>query len=137
MFRALLPGALAVLVVAACGDSEGPSDQPEGTTVTATSSLAFSPSSVQVAVGQSVTWRFQSVAHNVTFDQAPGVPADIPGSNSNTSIARTFGTAGTFTYHCTIHPEMHGTVVVAAAAATTTSTPASPPTTPDAPAPGY
>jgi plastocyanin len=132
----LLPGALAVLVVAACGDSEGPSDQPEGTTVTATSSLAFSPSSVQVAVGQSVTWRFQSVAHNVTFDQAPGVPADIPGSNSNTSIARTFGTAGTFTYHCTIHPEMHGTIVVAAAAATT-STPASPPTTPDAPAPGY
>jgi plastocyanin len=129
---------VAVLAVAAvaCGDSEGPNDPPAGTTVTATSSLAFSPSSVQVAAGQSVTWRFQSVAHNVTFDQAAGVPADIPGSNANTSIARTFGTAGTFSYHCTIHPEMHGTVVVAAAAVTT-STPASSPATPDAPAPGY
>jgi plastocyanin len=32
--------------------------------------------------------------------------------NANTSVTRTFETAGTFTYTCHIHPDMHGKVVV-------------------------
>jgi plastocyanin len=47
----------------------------------------------------------------VTFTAATGVPADIA-TTANASVTRTFSTAGTFTYHCTIHPQMTGTVIV-------------------------
>jgi plastocyanin len=41
-----------------------------------------------------------------------GRPAYIPGSNANVTIARTFTTAGSLWYSCTIHPGMNGVVVV-------------------------
>ena len=71
---------------------------------------AFSPASVDVAVGATVTWNFQAT-HNVTFAFAPGVPSDISDTPSG-SAARTFTQAGTFNYQCTLHPGMTGTVIV-------------------------
>jgi plastocyanin len=65
-----------------------------------------------VNAGETVTFAFGSLAHNVFFTVQAGAPADIPGNNSNVSIDRAFATAGTFTYTCHIHPSMHGTVVV-------------------------
>jgi plastocyanin len=83
------------------------------TTVNATPSIAFNPSPANVAIGGTVTFAFGTVGHNVFFDAAPGVPADIPGTNSDTSATRTFSTPGTYTYNCHIHPGMRGTIVVA------------------------
>jgi plastocyanin len=80
--------------------------------VNATASLSFDPPTLTTKVGHAVTFAFGSVGHNVFFDPATGAPADIPGVNANTSITRTFDTAGTFTYTCHIHPFMQGTVVV-------------------------
>jgi plastocyanin len=80
--------------------------------VNATASLTFNPATLTTAVGHVVTFAFGSVGHNVFFDAATGAPANITGVNANTSITRTFDTAGTFTYTCTIHPQMHGTVIV-------------------------
>ena len=123
------------LALAACSDSNSPENpSPASATVTATAAQAFSPPTVRVATGGTITWKFESLGHNVTFDAVTGAPADITGSNSNTSIARTFAANGTFPYHCTIHPGMTGTVQVAAATAT--------PMTPtdggnNAPLPGY
>ncbi|MGH7655612.1 MAG: cupredoxin domain-containing protein [Gemmatimonadaceae bacterium] len=99
---------------AACGGSTystGPSGNPAPNTVDALASLAFSPSTLTVPSGTTVTFTFQGVAHNVTFTPATGVPADIA-TTSNTSVQRTFSTAGTYAYHCTIHAGMSGTVVV-------------------------
>ena len=113
---------LAVLMTAAaaaCGGSGGyggvsnpPPPPPDPRTVTATSSLTFGPTSLTVAVGDTVTFDFQSIAHNVFFDPQPGAPADIAGSNANTSVTRVFTTAGTYHYTCHIHPFMQGTIVV-------------------------
>jgi len=79
--------------------------------VVASSSSAFNPSSLTVAKGAAVTFTFEGVQHNVTFDNVAGAPADI-GNSSSTSVQRVFATAGTFGYQCTIHSGMRGTVVV-------------------------
>ena len=65
-----------------------------------------------MTVGTTVNFTFESTGHNVTFNIVNGRPADISGTNSNTTIARTFATAGTFGYVCTLHAGMTGTVSV-------------------------
>jgi hypothetical protein len=109
--------ALAALVVG-CGGSgggygTGPTPPPPpANTVDATPAEAFTPASITVTAGTTVSFAFGSLGHNVFFDAVAGAPADIAGTNANTTITRVFNTAGTFTYTCHIHPNMHGTVVV-------------------------
>ena len=100
-----------------CGGSGSTPTSPSGpplptATVKATPSIAFSPASTTVAVGATVTFDFGSVAHNVFFDARSGAPPDISGNNVNTSVTRTFTSAGSYSYTCHIHPSMHGTVIV-------------------------
>lgn len=92
-------------------------DIPLSASVTATTGQAFQPASVTIKAGGQVTWVFQSLAHTVTFNSpnATGTPEGIGTAGSpvaNTSISRTFTTAGTYPYHCLIHQGMTGTVIV-------------------------
>jgi plastocyanin len=77
----------------------------------------FSPKPIQVTAGSTVTWtNTTAVLHTATSDTAAWDTGNIaPGA---TSSAISFPTAGTFTYHCTIHPTMTGSVIVSAVAAT-------------------
>lgn len=77
--------------------------------------FAFSPQSVTVAVGDTVTWS-NADAQNHTAT-ANGGSFDTGTIGGSTSKSVTFSTAGTFAYHCKIHPSMTGTIVVEAAAA--------------------
>jgi plastocyanin len=102
-----------VLLAYGCGSSNGVnSPTPPANTVAATPGLAFAPASLTVNTGDAVTFAFGSVAHNVFFNSQAGAPGDIQGTNANVSIARTFTTAGTYSYTCHIHPSMQGMVVV-------------------------
>jgi plastocyanin len=74
--------------------------------------LFFSPTSVTIAVGDTVTWRNTGDApHNATADDGS---FSTPTINNGQSASHTFSQAGTFSYTCTIHPQMKGTVRVLA-----------------------
>jgi len=73
---------------------------------------AFSPSSVTIAVGGTVTWTNNDGAHNVT---ANGGTFKSPIFSTGT-FKFTFTKAGTYPYSCTLHGGMNGTVIVQDAA---------------------
>jgi plastocyanin len=86
---------------------------PSSASVAATPALVFDPAQVDITAGGSVTWVFGGTGHTVVFDGTlAGKPANIASETSNTSLSRTFTTAGTFLYHCSIHAGMGGTVIV-------------------------
>ena len=72
----------------------------------------FSPNTVTIAKGGTVTWSIGTRNHNVTFfGGSAGAPTNIP-TATNTTASRTFPTAGSFPYNCTLHAGMTGIVVV-------------------------
>jgi len=75
--------------------------------------LLLPPGSVTVSVGDTVTWATTpgQAPHTATATTA----ASTPGHDSNAGgsrLPRPFNSAGTFSYICTIHPNMRGTVRV-------------------------
>lgn len=77
--------------------------------------LTFSPFQALVKVGGTVRFIFPTLIHNVIWDPRltgqPAAPADINNTASAT-ISRAFPTVGVFTYKCTLHPGMDGTIIV-------------------------
>jgi plastocyanin len=78
--------------------------------VNATLDSKFAPPTVAVAPNGVVTWTF-AAQHNVTFDGLAPTGGNIPNTSSG-SVQRTFPSAGTYSYHCTLHAGMSGSVVV-------------------------
>src|SRR5262249_61532182 len=64
------------------GDVTAPPTGNTGNTVEATPALAFSPSSLTIHAGESVTFAFGAVAHKVFFDPQTNAPSDISGTNA-------------------------------------------------------
>jgi plastocyanin len=105
---------LAVAAALACGGGDdGPSQPSDGGSNTATVSVInnqFNPSAVSVPVNGTVTWQWDAggTAHNVNFqDGAPG-----SGDKTSGTFARSFTAAGTYSYFCSLHAGMAGTVAV-------------------------
>ncbi len=75
--------------------------------------FAFDPSSVTVKTGTTVTWVNQDGAPHTVVSDA-GSPAAFTSDSLSTgnSYKFTFTQPGTYTYHCSIHPSMAGTIVV-------------------------
>ena len=71
----------------------------------------FTPATVTIRAGMTVTWTNRDVVgHTVNF-HAAGInsPSVL---NQGDTFSHTFTTPGTYAYICDIHPFMHGTVVV-------------------------
>jgi plastocyanin len=92
----------------------------------AISGFSYSPSTVTISVGDTVTWtNSDAQAHTATGN---GWNTGELGNGDSGTI--TFGAAGTFDYVCAIHPTMAGRVVVGSAGGTTPPTDTEPlPTT--------
>jgi plastocyanin len=86
----------------------------------------FSPNPIQIQAGSTVTWtNSTSLTHTATSDTGAWDTGNIASGGTSASI--TFNQPGTFSYHCTIHPTMRGSIIVTAAA---TASPTAEPTAP-------
>ena len=93
--------------------------------------FAFSPTPVKVGIGGAVKWtNNDATTHTTTSDgidaccpNGPSLWASGPlaGSGAGT-FQLTFAVAGTYTYHCSIHTSMRGTVQVSMKANPTSGT---------------
>jgi plastocyanin len=89
--------------------------------------FSFQPQSVTINVDETVTWTMKdaNTQHTVTANDNSFSSTNL---NTAQTYAHTFGQAGTFSYHCNIHPSMTGTVtVVGGGPAPTQPAPAPPP----------
>ncbi|SRR5258708_4801042 len=72
--------------------------------------MAFSPATLIIKVGDQVTWTNQdSIGHSATADDGSFDTGIISQGQSGSN---TFTKAGTYTYHCSVHPSMTATIVV-------------------------
>ena len=77
---------------------------PAGTVTT--SGLAFTPTTLSISVGQSVAF-VVSASHDVTWQNG-----DAGRGATGAPYSRTFSNAGAYTFYCSIHPSMTGTITV-------------------------
>ena len=106
---------IVVVSLSACSSGYGASttktssQSASGNSVTM-ANFAFSPATLNVPVGTTVTWtNNDGTTHTVTSDTGVFNSGDI---SPNATFSYTFNNTGTFTYHCSIHPYMQGTVIV-------------------------
>lgn len=121
--------AIGATVLAACfSDRPGSTDPGGGTVVEMTEQLTFSPATVTISVGESVTWKNVSdgIPHTATCDASKAAdPANIqlpagadPWDSGSMSpgdeFTHTFDVPGRYDYVCLPHEtlDMLGTVIV-------------------------
>jgi plastocyanin len=123
--KLLLIGAVALLVLtfgAAFGRS---AVRVAAATQTVTiSNFQFTPAQISIAVGDTVMWTNTGPSVHTSSSDTAG-QWDSGQMAVNATFSQTFATAGTFNYHCNIHPTtMMGTITVAQAGAAPAAAPA-------------
>lgn len=104
-----------VVFITACGGSGSETTTTAGGGTGSANSItiddfAYAPSELTVSVGSTVSWtNEQSASHTVTADDGEFDSGTLAQGDE---FSETFGTAGTFAYHCTIHPSMTATITV-------------------------
>ena len=110
---------ISAVAVASCGkSSSNPPAAPTPTTVTVSivsgarvlTTTAYSPNPVTITRGSTVTWvNNDSTTHDQVADGGAFNTGNVaPGAQASV----TFQNAGSFPYHCGVHPNMVATIVV-------------------------
>lgn len=117
----VIVGGIFLLMSSGKTQQQGTTPQAQPTTQTGSSpvmaknavtiqNMAFSPATLTVKVGDKVTWTNQdSVGHSATADDNSFDTGVIAQGQSGST---TFSKAGTYTYHCKVHPSMTATIIV-------------------------
>jgi amicyanin len=73
--------------------------------------FAFNPPSANIKSGETLTWENKdSAPHAIISDSNNEI--NSPTLSNNEQYSHTFNTAGTYEYHCSVHPSMKGKVIV-------------------------
>jgi plastocyanin len=116
MNRSVLISCLAAVLLAGAGgfaaaQTAAPSAAPAAPTVVRLKNFAYVPATVTVKAGETVEFvNDDPVAHTVTATDAKAF--DSGNMDQNAKWRHTFAKAGTYTFLCTYHTYMKGTVVV-------------------------
>jgi plastocyanin len=122
--RLVFCSACIVLLIISCMAAGCSSYQTPSATATPTAStgggntitiknFAFDPSSLTVKSGTVVTWVNQDgVSHTIVSDTGSPAAFSSDSLSTDASYTFTFIQPGTYTYHCSIHPSMKGTIIV-------------------------
>lgn len=90
--------------------------------------FAFSPTQIEVGTGATVTWANNGAALHTVTDQSGAFDSGLISVGG--TYSRTFNSPATYTYFCSLHPDMTATLVV-----TDGSEPPPPPVPPPPPPP--
>ncbi|WP_241383445.1 cupredoxin domain-containing protein [Rhodococcus sp. CH91] len=111
--RRILSAAAGVTLAAALLTGCGGSSSAEPAVVIEVKNMAYSPAEVTIDKGRTVRWQFDDsgLPHDVAGDGALAgeLKSDLL---TEGTYEYTFEESGTYTYHCTPHPAMVGTVIV-------------------------
>lgn len=89
-----------------------PTPKPQTVTIDI-SNFAFSPKTLTITAGTIVKWiNKDSATHTTTSDSSDPASWDSGQLATNASFSFTFTRAGTYSYHCAIHPYMTATITV-------------------------
>jgi plastocyanin len=113
----LFTSLLLIMVFTSCkkdngGDNGdgGDGGSKDSTNKVSIANFNFSPSSLMVTKGATVTWtNNDSAPHTVTADDGSFTSGTL---NQGDTYSHTFDDAGTINYHCSIHPMMKASVMV-------------------------
>ncbi|MEU5841199.1 plastocyanin/azurin family copper-binding protein [Rhodococcus sp. NPDC047139] len=111
--RRILSVAVGTMLAAGLLTGCGGSSSAEPAVVIEVKNMSYSPAEVTIDKGQTVRWHFDD----------SGLPHDVAGDGplagelksellTEGTYEYTFEESGTYTYHCTPHPSMVGTVIV-------------------------
>jgi plastocyanin len=96
---------------ASSSSAQEPKKQTEVSNTVIIKNFEFTQSKITVKKGATVTWKNEdSAPHTVTFD-SEGV-SDSKTLELGDSYSATFGDDGDFSYHCSFHSNMTGSVTV-------------------------
>jgi len=107
----------AAVVLGGCGNDPsgygGGGCTPTATRVCTVGLTAFAPGTLTVPAPTTVMWlNGGGVAHTVTSDEGSSEVFDLSLGVGSGAVSHVFNAAGSFGYHCEIHPAMTGTIVV-------------------------
>ncbi|HEY1872456.1 MAG TPA: cupredoxin family copper-binding protein [Chitinophagaceae bacterium] len=104
---------VSAIIIFSCSKNSSNSmsnNTPAAPNTVSIANMAFTPATITVSAGTKITWmNNDNMTHTVTADDMSFDSGNIAGGSS---FSRTFSVVGSYPYHCTIHPNMTGTVVV-------------------------
>ena len=112
----LLAGVAFIAGTAACSDNNSNTPAADvsitsGASTKTTTAFSPNPFTKSLATSGQVTWvNNDGVQHDLESDT--GGVFDSGDMSPNGTFSHTFTAAGTYAYHCSIHPNMVGTIVI-------------------------
>ena len=108
---ALLCGISGFSVLALAGEMKDTGTSGAGQNKIEIKDFAFNPQTITVKSGDKITW--------INRDEEPHTVVSVgkkfqrsPGLDTDQEFTITAGAPGTYTYFCSVHPKMTGTIVV-------------------------